>query len=101
MGNNMAITVQTNFFPPLDKAKIYLVYILYDKYVSWEFCMKTLMTHFQKSREDAEIITNEILTDGEGLCGAYMFEIAESKAKLVEEQAKKEGFSLSCLIEEV
>lgn len=97
----MAITIQTNFFPPLDQAKIYFVYILYDKYVSWEFCMKTLRTHFHKTQEEAEIITNEILTNGEGLCGAYMFEIAESKAKLVEEQAKKEGLSLRCLIEEI
>ena len=63
--------------------------------------MKILMNVFHKSREQAEAITNEILTDGEGLCGAYMFDIAETKAKTVEEQAKKEGFSLWCLVEEI
>ena len=97
----MAITIQTNFFPALDKPKTYLVYILYDKYISWEFSMRILMNVFHKNREQAEAITDEILNDGEGLCGAYIFDIAETKAKTVEELAKKEGFSLWCLVEEV
>lgn len=73
----------------------------YDKHISWEFSIRVLMEVFHKSREKAEAITNDILSDGEGICGAYMFEIAESKAKIVEEQAKKEGLSLWFLIEEV
>ena len=80
---------------------MYLVYILYDKHVSWEFCMKTLMDVFHKSREKAEIITNEILTNGEGICGVYTFDIAETKSNLVETQAKDQGLSMWCLIEEV
>ena len=93
------------FKPYLDmhrnKQKMYFVSIIYDKYVSWEFCMKVLITIFHKSEEDANIIANEIVTDGEGFCGGYMFEIAESKAEMVEALAKKEGFSLCCLVEEV
>ena len=80
---------------------MYLVYILYDKHVSWEFCMKTLMDVFHKSREKAEIITEEILTNGEGICGVYTFDIAETKSNLVETQAKDQGLSMWCLIEEV
>lgn len=97
----MAITIQTNYFPPLNKPKMYLVYIIYDKYISWEFSVKVMMKIFHKNRADAEAITNDILTDGEGLCGAYIFDIADTKAKTVEELAKKEGFSLCCLVEEV
>ena len=41
------------------------------------------------------------MTNGEGFCGGYMLEIAETKAELVEAQAKKEGFTLVCLVEEV
>jgi ATP-dependent Clp protease adaptor protein ClpS len=59
------------------------------------------MDVFHKDLEDAKAIAHEIVTNGEGFCGGYMLEIAETKAELVEEQAKKEGFSLSCLIEEV
>ncbi|OYZ47402.1 MAG: hypothetical protein B7Y13_10085 [Sulfurovum sp. 24-42-9] len=100
----MAVTIRThrtNFFPQLGKPKLYLVSMHYDKYISWEFSVRVLMEVFHKSREQAEAITNDILTEGEGICGAYMFEIAESKAKIVEDQAKKEGFSLWFLIEEV
>jgi len=97
----MAIRIRTNFFPPIDKPKMYLVYIIYDKYISWEFSIRVLMSIFHKNFEQASAITNEILTDGEGLCGVYLFDIAETKAETVEELAKKEGFSLRCLVEEV
>lgn len=100
----MSITIKTNrpnFFSQLDKPKLYFVYILYEKHISWDFSIRILMSVFHKSREKAEAITHEILTNGEGLCGVYMFEIAETKAKIVEKQAKDEGLSMSCLIEEV
>lgn len=97
----MPITIK----PPVDfrinDTKLYLVSIVYDKHVSWEFCMRVLMTVFYHTKDDALMITEMILTNGEGLCGGYMFEIAESKAMMVETLAKDEGFSLSCLVEEV
>lgn len=97
----MPITIKPYIDMQRNKQKMYFVSIIYDKYVSWEFCMKVLMKIFHKNEEDANIIANEIVTDGEGFCGGYMFEIAESKAGMVEELAKKEGFSLICLVEEV
>ncbi len=96
----MPITIRPYLDMQFDKPKLYLVSIIYDKYVSWEFCVKILMCVFHKSREDAQAIAHEIVTDGEGFCGGYILEIAETKAGLVEEQAKKEGFSLFCLVEE-
>lgn len=81
--------------------KMYLVSILNDKHIPWEFCMRILMDVFHKNLEDAEAIAHEIVTNGEGFCGGYMLEIAETKAELVEKQAKEEGYSLVCLIEEV
>lgn len=98
----MATTIRNNHYViQSDKTKVYMVYIIYDKYVSWEFCVKIMMSVFYKSFEDAKIIADEIVTNGEGLCGAYILEIAETKAEIVEAQAKKEGFSLQCFIEEV
>lgn len=97
----MPITIRPYLDMQFDKPKMYLVSILYDKYVSWEFCVRVLRTIFYKSREDAEAIAHEIVTNGEGFCGGYILEIAETKAEIVEELAKKEGFSLQCLVEEV
>ena len=83
------------------KPELCLVTIIDDKHVSWKFCMHILTKVFHKSQEDAQMIAEDILTDGEGFCGGYMPEIAETKAGLIEELAKKEGFSLTCLVEEV
>jgi len=63
--------------------------------------MKVLTEVFHREYEDAEAIAHEIVSNGEGFCGGYMLEIAETKSALVEELAKKEGFDISCLIEEV
>ena len=95
------ITLKSYLKIQIDTPKMYLVSILNDKHVSWEFCMRMLREVFHKDLEDAKAIAHEIVTNGEGFCGGYMFEIAQTKAEFVEEQAKKEGFSLTCLIEEV
>jgi len=97
----MPITVKQNYKIQLNKPKMHFVYIIHDKYISWEFCMRMLMEVFYKTEENANEIANEILTNGEAICGVYMFDIAETKATMVEELAKKEGFSLFCLVEEV
>lgn len=97
----MPIQMKTDLSVKPKEPKLYLVSIIYDQYVSWEFCMKVLRDVFKRNQQDSEAITNEILTNGEGFCGGYIYEIAETKAEIVEELAKKEGFSLICLIEEV
>ena len=97
----MPITLKSYLKMQVDTPKMYLVSILNENYVSWEFCMRILMDVFHKNLEDAKAIADEIVTNGEGFCGGYMLEIAETKAEFVEAQAKKEGFTLICLVEEV
>jgi ATP-dependent Clp protease adaptor protein ClpS len=80
---------------------LYLVTIVNEKHVSWDFCMRILMDVFYKNVEEAKTITNDILTCGEGICGGYLLEIAESKALIVEKHAKRERFSLCCILEEM
>ena len=106
-GISMAITIKmprtlkSYVTVEVKKPKFYLVSIINDKHVSWEFCMRVLKEVFRKNYEDSEIIAEQIVTDGEGFCGGYMLEVAETKAQTIEALAKKEGFSLFCLIEEV
>jgi len=97
----MPITIKPYIDMRANTTKMYFVTILNDKYVPWEFCVRVLMHIFHKNREDAQAIAHEIVTDGEGFCGGYILEIAETKAQKVEEQAKKEGYTLCCLVEEV
>lgn len=82
-------------------SKIYLLTLLNEKYTSWEFCMRILTQVFHKSDEEAALIAQDIQDYGEGVCGAYTFEIAETKAAIVEKQAKQEQFALRCLLEQV
>ena len=97
----MPITIKPYLDMNMHKPKMYFVSIIYEKYVAWEFCMDVLQTVFHRTRDESEVIAHNIVTDGEGLCGGYMYEIAESKAGIVEDMAKKQGFSLTCLVEEV
>jgi len=97
----MPIKIQPYFELQVNEPKMHLVSVLSYEHVSWEFCMRILTQVFHKSYEDAKTITHEIQTRGEGLCGGYMFEIAESKAETVEKLAEKENFTVQCLIEKV
>lgn len=97
----MPITMKPHSSIQLDKQKLYLITLYTDRHVSWEFCMRILMTVFFMNQERATVITDEIQTNGESICGGYTLEIAESKATLIEELAKKEKFVIQCLVEEV
>lgn len=74
--------------------------MLNDDYTSWDFCIRIICLVFHKSVQEADLITHNIHTKGRGLCGVYSHEVAETKASLVEKQARKEGFPMKCLIEE-
>lgn len=97
----LPVTLKSYVNMQFPKPDMCLISIINDKHVSWEFCMKVLTDVFHKNNEDAQAIAHEIVNNGEGFCGGYMEEIAETKAELVEAMAKKEGFDLTCLVEEV
>jgi len=96
----MAIETETRATVLLDKPNMYLVFMLNDDYTSWEFCLRIITSVFHKTPEEADRITQDIHTKGKGLCGIYTYEIAETKAKIVETGARKEGFPMRCSVEE-
>ena len=97
----LPVTLKSYVNNQFDKPEMCLVSIINEKHVSWDFCMRILEQVFHKNYEDADTIAQEIVTNGEGFCGGYIQEIADTKAELVEQLAKKAGFSLICLVEEV
>jgi len=96
----MSFQTETELLNELSKPKNYLVYMLNDDYTSWDFCLRIITRVFHKTVEEADEITHQIHTKGRGLCGAYTYEIAETKAYTVQDQARKEGFPMKCVIEE-
>ena len=82
-----------------DEPQQFAVYMLNDDYTTWEFCVHIISTVFHKTEEEADGITYDIHTKGKGLCGIYSYEIAETKAHIVQKEARKEGFPMECSIE--
>lgn len=72
----------------IKKPSKYAVFILNDDYTPWNFVVETLVMIFNKSDEEANILTSKVHHDGEGLCGTYVKEIAESKVQAATEFAK-------------
>jgi len=95
----MAIETETYSALLLRKPDMYTVFMLNDDYTSWEFCLRIITSVFHKTVEEADTITHDIHTKGRGVCGIYLYEVAETKAKIVETQARKEGFPMRCRIE--
>ena len=71
-----------------------------DDYTTMEFVVQVLETVFRKSPAEANKIMLNIHFKGIGMCGAYPFQIAETKVARVHSLAREEGFPLKCSIEE-
>jgi len=97
----MEIKTKEHSFIKRTQPQVFLITLIAEKHVSWSFCMTILTQIFHRSDEESQRITEDIQTNGEGICGAYIFEIAETKAVAVETHAKKENFTLRCLLEEI
>ncbi len=83
------------------RPQLYNVVLYNDDYTTMEFVLHVLESIFDKGPAEAYRVMMEVHTSGRGLCGAYTWEIAETKVATVHEQARSEGFPLRAGIEEV
>lgn len=81
------------------RPKKYKVILHNDDYTTMEFVILVLKVVFHKSLGEAEKIMMEVHNKGQGVCGVYSYEIAESKAKKVELMAREQNHPLKCTIE--
>jgi len=82
------------------RPQLYHVVLINDDYTTMEFVVQTLEQIFDKGPAEAYRIMMEVHTRGRGVCGAYSFEVAETKVAKVHESARAEGFPLRAGIEE-
>ncbi|MDR1975561.1 MAG: ATP-dependent Clp protease adapter ClpS [Campylobacteraceae bacterium] len=80
--------------------KRYVVYLLNDDYTTMEFVVKVLMLYFGHNARAAFDIMMKVHEEGRGVCGAYPFEIAETKIAQVHTHAKANNFPLRAFMEE-
>ncbi len=82
------------------RPKLFHVLLLNDDYTTMEFVVHVLESVFDKGPAEAYRIMMEVHTRGRGVCGAYTYEVAETKVATVQDLARAEGFPLQAGIEE-
>jgi ATP-dependent Clp protease adaptor protein ClpS len=88
---------------PKEKTKrpeMFKVVLLNDDYTTMEFVVQVLQQVFNKPEPEAYRIMMQVHIKGRGICGAYTYEIAETKVSTVHELAQENGFPLRATIEE-
>ena len=82
------------------RPQLFRVLLHNDDYTTMQFVIEVLESVFQKSPAEAFRIMMQVHTRGHGVCGAYPYEIAETKVGLVHDRAREQGFPLRASMEE-
>lgn len=86
--------------PRLKRPSLYRVILLNDDYTPMEFVVQVLEKVFGLDRNTATRIMLEVHTKGKGVCGVYIYEIAETKVAQVTGLAQQHQHPLLCTMEE-
>ena len=78
---------------------MYQVVLLNDDFTPMEFVVHILERFFSKDRAQATRIMLQVHTNGKGLCGTYVREIAETKVLQVNQYARGSNHPLLCEME--
>ncbi len=80
--------------------KRYKVVLLNDDFTSMDFVVEVLVNIFNHELDNAINIMLKIHRSGRGVCGVYVYEIAETKIAQVNKMAKENEFPLKAIMEE-
>ena len=81
------------------KPELFKVLLLNDDYTTMDFVIEILENVFNKAPAEAYRIMMAVHTQGQGLCGVYPFEVAETKVATVVDMARGNGFPLRAAME--
>jgi ATP-dependent Clp protease adaptor protein ClpS len=81
------------------KPELFKVLLLNDDYTTMDFVVDVLETVFNKAPAEAYRIMMAVHHQGQGLCGVYPFEVAETKVATVLDLARNNGFPLRASME--
>lgn len=86
--------------PRIKRPPLYKVVLLNDDYTPMEFVVEILQNFFHMDRSKATQVMLHVHTRGKGVCGVFPYEIAETKAALVNDYSRKHQHPLLCTLEE-
>ena len=78
---------------------LFSVLLLNDDYTTMDFVVQVLESVFNKGPAEAFRIMMQVHTQGQGLCGVFPWDIAETKVATTHELARERGFPLRAVIE--
>ena len=84
--------------PRLKRPPLYQVVLLNDDFTPMDFVVDILQRFFHKSEDEATRIMLAVHRQGQGLCGVFPREIAESKVALVRQTSRKHNHPLACIM---
>ncbi|SMN00577.1 ATP-dependent Clp protease adaptor protein ClpS [uncultured Candidatus Thioglobus sp.] len=97
----MNTTLTKTAKPKLKKPKRFQVLLLNDDYSRMDFVIEVLQRFFAKNEETAHTIMLKVHIDGEGVCGVYSHDVAQTKISQVINFARQNEQPLMCVIREV
>jgi ATP-dependent Clp protease adaptor protein ClpS len=86
--------------PKVQKPTLYRVILHNDDYTTMQFVIEILESIFNHAPADAFRIMMQVHREGQGICGTYSYEVAETKVALVHDSAREHGFPLRASMEE-
>ena len=81
------------------KPELFKVLLLTHDYTTMDCVVEILESVFNKPPAEAYRIMMAVHTQGQGLCGVYPFEVAETKVATVVDLARSNGFPLRAAME--
>lgn len=78
---------------------MYEVFVVHDEQTPMDFATMVLQKFFYKSQEEATYVTLEAHRRGQGLCGKFTRDVAETKITLVNDYAHKYNYPLKCVMQ--
>ena len=96
-GTATGVVTQTK--PKTKQPPMYKVLLLNDDYTPMEFVVYILERFFQKNRSATTRIMLHVHQKGVGVCGAYTYEVAETKVTQVIDFARQNQHPLQCTME--
>lgn len=97
----MEETLDKTAKPKLKKPSRFQVLLLNDDYTEMNFVIKVLQRFFAKTEEAAHAIMIKVHLDGEGVCGVYSHDVAQTKVAQVIDFARSNEQPLMCVIREL
>jgi len=95
--DSMDKTLTQTSKPKLKKPKRFQVLLLNDDYTTMEFVVEVIKRFFSKSEEAAQVIMLKVHIEGEGVCGTYSHDVAQTKVSQVTDFSRKYEQPLMCV----